>query len=320
MCLPSTFQYSADSFLHKPFQHTANKLAPVRLKIWFPGSPAAQQIGHISCLFFMKTLYCFLATALFLASCNAPRYVYSPSVTNTAMASGAGDTHLDLYASNSGNGVGLNLAGNYAIGKNFGIGGQYYYTGDQSSGSDDFIGGTPPQVDISYNRQMAAVQAFFFLPLGKSENIFAELAAGYGSGRYELRDVQRFSSGTVQTYAHDAKATHAMAHAAFYGVLGNDRNIKLGASMRFNSVRYRDISTNYSPVQLASYRLDSLSFRAINFLEPALTFRYMFTEIPLQVTAQAGVSARLNRPVVDFRNQHFSLGVGYAFARKRVKK
>lgn len=270
----------------------------------------------------MKILYSLLVPALFLASCNAPRYMYSPSVTNTAMASGAGDTHLDAYASLSGNGAGLNIAGNYAIGKRFGIGAQFYNTGDQSSGNDVFIpGGIQPEVNISYTRQMALAQAFFYLPIEKSETVFAEFAAGYGTGTYKLTDVQRSSSGlTVQTYTHNAKAGHTTAHAAMYGLLGSQRNIKLGLSVRFNSVRYRDVTTSYSQSQLINYDLDSLTYHAINFLEPALTFRYLFTTLPLEVSAQVGLSSRLNKPLIAYRNQHFSLGIGYAFMRKRAKK
>lgn len=268
----------------------------------------------------MKTLSCLIACALLLASCNAPRYVYSPSATNTAMASGAGDGHVDFYGSASGNGVGVNAVGNFAISKFFGIGGQFYYTGDRTDGSDDYIGGLPPQIDITYKRQMALVQAYFYMPFNKSETIFGELAAGYGTGKYDLKDIQRISSSPPQTYTHNAKANHTVAHIALYGVAGHERNIRVGGSLRFNSVRYHDISTNYSATQLGAYRLDSLTFGAINFLEPALTFRYAFGSVPsLEVNAQVGLSAKLNGPSIDFRNQHFSLGVGYVFGRKKSK-
>lgn len=270
----------------------------------------------------MKTLSCLIAGALLLASCSAPRYMYSPSVTNTAMSSGTGDGGLDAYASNSGNNIGLNLAGTYAISRHLGIGAQFYTTKDESSGNDVYlIGGIQPQVNINYNRQLALAHAYFYAPLEKTQTLYAEIAAGYGTGTYKLTDVQQTPSGTsTQTYTHSSKANHTVGHLALYGVLGDQRNIRVGASLRFNSVRYHDISTTYTPTQLANYELDSLSYHAINFLEPSLTFRYIFTEIPLQITAQVGLSSRLNEPRIDYRSQNFSLGVGYNFMRKRAGK
>lgn len=281
---------------------------------------AAQQNPGFACLLGMKIRNCLAACALLLASCNAPRYVYSPSATNTAMSAGAGDGAVSAYGSVSGNGVGINLMGNYALSKFFGVGAQFYYTGDKTDGSDGYIGGTPPQIDINYTRQMALVQAYFYMPFNKSETLFGELSAGYGTGRYDLKDVQRPSSSPPQTYTHNAKAGHTAVHGALYGVMGKERNIRLGGSLRFNSVRYHDISTSYNPTQLSAYHLDSLTYKNINFLEPALTFRYIVGAVPnLEINAQVGLSAKLGGPLIDYRNQHFSLGVGYAFGRKRTK-
>lgn len=288
-----------------------------------------QRHAFSACLVRMKIANCIAFFILLLCSCSVRHFVYSPSATNTAMSSEAGDGHVDAYASVSGGGLGVNVMGNYAIGKFFGIGAQYYYTGDENSGQDTYIGPQPAtHSNLNYTRRLALAHAYFYMPFNNSKTFYGELSVGYGAGKYYMKDRQSTNQtspppptpASPQTFEHTIKAGHTTAHAALYGIAGKQRNIKLGGAMRFSNIKFRDRNTTYSQSQLASYSLDSLTLKATNFLDPSLSFRYIFPSTPnLEITAQAGIAIRLNGPYFSYRSNHFSLGVGYAFGRKKEK-
>ncbi|MBL7727504.1 MAG: hypothetical protein JNM68_07465 [Dinghuibacter sp.] len=265
---------------------------------------------------------CYLFTVIFfLYSCNAPRYVYSPSLTHSPMFTHAGEGNaVATVSSNSvGNGVGINLAAGYSPVKHVGAGVQYYSTNDNNKGYDDGIGGRPPQISLRYNRSMAQAQVFFYTPMGEQEKVFAELGLGGGAGKYKINDTQTDTlNGTVRNFYLRAGARHLTMHGAVYGLLDKKGLSRAGVSLRVNNVRFNNINTTYTAAQLNAYRLDSLTFQSITFLEPALTAQFGFPSLPgLIVFAQAGLSFKMNGPLFDNRNSHISIGAGYRLGRKK---
>lgn len=270
----------------------------------------------------MKPFYLLLLAVIFLYSCNAPRYVYSPSLTNTPMFSGEGEGNaLATVSSNGlGNGAGVNLAANYSPVKHIGAGVQYYSTSDNNRGYDDGIGGRPPQIELNYKRSMAQAQLFFYTSMGESKKIFAELGLGAGTGKYNINDRQTDTvTGTVKLFFHNAKARHLTINGTIYGIFGKTGASRVALSLRMNNVKFRDVTTSYSNTQLRAYWLDSLAISpSINFLEPALSFNIGFPSLPgFEIIAQTGLSFKMNGPLFKNRNSHFSIGAGYRLGRKR---
>jgi hypothetical protein len=269
----------------------------------------------------MKPICCIVLSCIFLASCNAPRYVYSPSDTNTPMFSGGGEANAvaGISSNGLGNGAGINLAANYSPVNHAGLGIQYYNTSDNNKGADIQVRGVVHNASLKYKRQMMQAQAFAYTHLGETGNFFAEMGFGYGSGRYRINDTQSDSGGTNQVnYFHQAKAKHATIHAAFYSVWGKKAPTRMGVSLRLNNVKFHDVNTSYDRFQLASYRLDSLTFAPISFLEPVFSFNIGMRDIPgFEITGQMGFSAKMNGPQIDHRGLHFSFGFGYRLNSKR---
>ena len=262
-----------------------------------------------------------MAFAIVITSCNAPRYVYSPSATNTAMFSGAGEGNVSAQVSSSATvkGAGVNLAAAYSPVNHVGIGAQFYSTNDKNQGADGLIGGTPRVIALTYKRSMAQGQVFFYTPFGENQNFFGEIGLGYGSGKYRMNDTQTDTVTDTRTvYFHDAKARHATAHATVYGVFGKEAPSRVGLSVRLNNVKFHNINTSYSPSLLREYFLDSLTYQSVSFLAPTISFAIGIKSIPgFEITGQAGLSAKLNGPAFENRNSHFSIGFGYRLGKQK---
>ena len=255
-----------------------------------------------------------------LASCNTPRYVYSPSAHNVPVLTKKGDSKIGaVYSTNavgnqSQNGKeidnrsrGFDLHGAVAITNNFAIQASHAYRWEKTEGG-------PDSVTIKYKRNLTEIGLGYYLPMNDKQNTFFQIFAGAGLGRFSFTDVDK-----VAANYHQANITKVYLQPAI--LFKSKGSFTTSVALRFSGISYSKIKTSYSASQLKDYHLDDLSGRTKWFFEPATVSSFGFKNVPgLRFEVQAGLSFLMAQNYVDYRKFNFSIGtwvdVGKLFTKK----
>ena len=255
-----------------------------------------------------------------LASCNTPRYVYSPSAHNVPVLTKKGDSKIGaVYSTNavgnqSQNGKeidnrsrGFDLHGAVAITNNFAIQASHAYRWEKTEGG-------PDSVTIKYKRNLTEIGLGYYLPMNDKQNTFFQVFAGAGLGRFSFTDVDK-----IAVNYHQANITKVYLQPAI--LFKSKGSFTTSVALRFSGISYSKIKTSYSASQLKDYHLDDLSGRTKWFFEPATVSSFGFKNVPgLRVEVQAGLSFLMAQNYVDYRKFNFSIGtwldVGKLFTKK----
>ncbi|MBL7702397.1 MAG: hypothetical protein JNM14_09110 [Ferruginibacter sp.] len=249
-----------------------------------------------------------ICLVVFAASCNTPRHIYSPSAHNVPVLTKKGDSKIGaLYSTNAvgqetRDGVeidnrsrGYDLQGAVAITDHFAIQAAHAYRWEKTEGG-------PDSTNLKYKRNLTELGLGYYLPVNDNKSVFFQVFAGAGLGRFSFTDVDKTGS-----YYHQANVTKIYLQPAV--LFKSKGSFTTSVSMRFSSINYSKVKTNYSPVQLEDYHLENLSGRAKWFFEPATVSSFGFKGLPgLRFEVQGGLSFLMARNYVDYRKVNFSIG------------
>ena len=96
------------------------------------------------------------------------------------------------------------------------------------------------------------------------------------------------------------------------------KNFFTALSSRFTEVIFSHIRTNYTPVELDNYILDSISVSPVFFWEPAVSYTFGFKKFPVKFQIQGSLTILLNHRFIEHRDGNIGVGVVYNFL-KAVK-
>jgi hypothetical protein len=252
--------------------------------------------------------FIFACITIIAASCNTPRYIYSPSAHNVPVLTKKGDSKIGgAYSTNAvgqekKDGVeidnrsrGYDLQGAVAITNNFAIQAAHAYRWEKTEGG-------PDSTNLKYKRNLTELGLGYYLPINDKGNTFFQVFAGAGLGRFSFTDVDKTGS-----YYHQANITKIYLQPAI--LFKSKGSFTTSVSVRFSGINYSKVKTNYSASQLNDYHLEDLNGRAKWFFEPATVNSFGFKGLPgLRFEVQGGLSFLMARNYVDYRKFNFSVG------------
>jgi len=248
---------------------------------------------------------CFIMAA---ASCETPRYIYSPSAQNVPVLTKKGDSKLGaVYSTNFAGEVvrdertidnrsrGFDLQGAVALSDNWAIQASHFYRWEKSTGG-------PDSLTLKYQRNLTEIGVGYYMPINTKKNVFFQFFAGAGLGKFSFSDKDRFGYNS-----HEANITKIyLQPAILFRSKGSFTN---SVSLRGSIINYRNIKTTYNASQLEDYKLSNLNSRSKLFIEPAYTGSFGFKNVPgLRFEFQAGLSFLMAQTFVDYRVFNFSAG------------
>ena len=263
----------------------------------------------------------FVSIIIFAASCNTPRYIYAPSAHNAPVLTKKGDSKLGAVYSTNYTGQeqrdgetidnrsrGYDLHGAVAITDNFAVQASHFYRWEKSSGG-------PDSITVEYKRNLTEIGLGYYLPVNANKNVFFQIFAGAGLGKFSFTDTDRSANNF-----HQANITKLYLQPAI--LFRSKGSFTTSIALRVSSINYSRIKTSYSPGRLSDHNLDDLTNRAKIFFEPASVSSFGFKNIPgLRFEFQGGLSFLMARNYIDYRIFNFSIGtwvdVGALFGKKK---
>jgi hypothetical protein len=250
----------------------------------------------------------FICLTIMAASCNTPRYIYSPAAHNVPVLTQKGDSKIGaVYSTNAvgqekKDGVeidnrsrGYDLQGAVAITNNFAIQASHAYRWEKTEGG-------PDSLTLEYKRNLTEIGLGYYLPVNDKKNTFFQVFAGAGLGRFSFTDNDKTGN-----YFHQANITKVYLQPAI--LFKSKGSFTTSVAVRFSGISYSKIKTNYAANQLNDYYLDNLTGRTKWFLEPATVSSFGFKNVPgLRFEVQGGLSFLMARNYVDYRKFNFSIG------------
>lgn len=228
-----------------------------------------------------------------------------------------GDSKLALHYASNGGGNGLNRAFEaarsngadfqtaYAFHKRWAIQSSYFIRNERNGGeyrvSDSAV--------IRYKRRLFDVGIGYFAPLDRYGNLFFQLFAGVGKGKFSFTDNGREDPNSpLYSRFHKADVTKYYVQPAFQ--IQFKKLIAVSLSSRFSITNFENIKTDYTDVELENYSLKNISNGAVVFWEPGFVNSFGFKNLPgFQIEYQIGASLLVSRRFVDTRTFNFSIGV-----------
>lgn len=256
-----------------------------------------------------------------LASCETPRYAYSPTAHNVPVFTKQGDTKLSgsyssnldfnddqsQYNRNRANGFDVQAA--VAVTDHFAVQGSYYNRRERNYdyGSYPF-----DSVTINANREMYEVGVGYYKPFGSKQRGIFSIYGGVGFGKMNLKE-QGTDHDLMQPYSRymDARLLKYYLEPAMTFRAGEVFNISLAT--RFSGLRFRNIQTNYSLQEKQNFNLDSLNRYTWYMVEPCVINSFGFKKLPgMRIEYQFGFSILLSEfDSFNYRPFNFSLGLKF---------
>lgn len=254
------------------------------------------------------------------ASCNTPRYIYSPSAHNVPILTKKGDSKIGALYSTNINGEetrdgystdnrsrGIDAQGAVAITDNWAIQASHFYRWEKSEGG-------PDSMLVKYQRNLTELGIGYYMPVNSNKTVFFQFFVGGGIGKFSFSD--RDKSGYN---FHEANVSKVYLQPGI--IFRSKGSFTNSISLRGSIINYRDIKTSYDAIRLEDYYLDKLNNRGKVFIEPAYTASFGFKNVPgLRFEFQAGLSLIAARKYVDYRFANFSAGtwldIGQLFNKK----
>lgn len=262
----------------------------------------------------------FICIIVIATSCKTPRYAYSPSATNVPVLTKKGDSKIGAFYSTNAAGnqgqdggsidkrsQGFDVQGAVAITDYFAIQASHANRWESTENTTD-------SVTIKYKRNLTEIGLGYYLPLSDKKDIFFQVFAGAGLGRFSFTDVDK-----VAANYHQANITKIYLQPAM--LFKSKGSFTTSVALRLSGISYSKIKTSYSASQLKDYNLDNLSSRTKWFFEPATVSSFGFKNVPgLRIEVQAGLSLLMSGNNFDYRKFNFSIGswvdVGKLFNKK----
>ncbi|MEO6490654.1 MAG: hypothetical protein ABIO04_11995 [Ferruginibacter sp.] len=255
---------------------------------------------------------------IFFASCDTPRYAYSPSAHNVPVLTKQGDskvaanysTNADIQESNNqysrNRSNGYDLQGAVAVTDHIAVQASYFSRKETSYGNSNFNSDSSV---VRYKRNMIDFGAGYFTSINKKDKIFFQVFAGAGFGKLKFTDAGRDFNNILYSRFYNSDLIKYYIEPAI--IFRNSETFAASLSTRLSVINFKKVSTNYTLDEKRNFRLDSLNRYAIAFFEPAFVNSYGFKGLPgLRIEYQLGLSLALVRDdFINYRPFNFSVGL-----------
>ncbi len=262
-------------------------------------------------------LFFLVVVIVFFASCDTPRYAYSPNAHNVPLLAKQGDskvsanysTNADVQESdnnyNRNRSNGYDLQGAIAVTNNIAIQGSYFSRREKSYGNSY----NADTSTVRYKRSMYEFGAGYFTSIHKKQKVFFQVFAGVGFGKLGITDIGSDFNGTPFNRFYNSDIRKYYLEPAI--IFRNKEVFAASLSTRFSVIDFKNVRTDYSLEEKQNYHLDSLNRFATVFFEPAFVNSYGFNKLPgLRIEYQLGLSLALDPDaIMDYRPFNFSLGL-----------
>ncbi len=269
-----------------------------------------QQLRLIASVFLMSMLF---------SSCTLFRFAYSPTIQNIPAFKEKNESRINASVASTAVGTenSYALQAAYAVTDHFAL--TAAWNGSLRS-QDELTTSTNSSTNteiVKYNRRSAEFGAGVFYPLTKDKKVFFEFYGGYGFGSNDISDNMATNSGPTGFHNSKTNRFYFQPSFSFHPV----SNFTITPVLRFTSIGYSNISTNYDNNELQSYQLLDIQQKRLFFIEPALITSLGFDSAPwFRIQAQMNVSLLSGSSNTYYRNNYFSVGFQFdpvkAFAKK----
>lgn len=271
----------------------------------------------------MKSSIILFFVSFSLYSCYSPRYVYSPSTQNIPLLHKKNDLEfagfysgsINAFAEKRNNSYGFDINAAWAISNHFAAILNESFGWEKNGDNDSFF---PSDSSIlSYKRNFTEIGAGYFINARHNEKMQFQLFGGIAFGSSDIND-DYFSNNVWMSKYHNSNITKIFIQPAIiYNPL---KNFSGALASRITEVIFTHIHTNYTPVELDNYILDSLIVSPVFFWEPAVSYTFGFKKLPVKLRIQGSISILLNHRFVEHRTGNLSLGIIADIAKKKIKR
>lgn len=271
----------------------------------------------------IKVAIFLVSISLCMASCYAPRYVYSPSTQDIPLLHKKNDLELSGFYAGAVNALkekgnivsGLDLHGSWAVSNHFAVMLNESFRWEKNGGNDSFFPNDSSL--LKYKRNFTEFGAGYFTPVAYNEKMQFQLFGGFALGSSDISD--EYISNTFHTNKyHNSNVTKIFIQPAI--IYNLSKNFSGALTSRFTEVVFTHIHTNYTPQELDNYILDSLTVSPVFFWEPAASYTFGFKKLPLKLRIQGSISILLNHRFVEHRAGNAAIGIIADFAKKRIRR
>lgn len=274
----------------------------------------------------MKKLISFNAVVLlyvsfFFQSCTLFRFAYSPTIQNVPAFTKKNESRITTtiagpLTSTESN---FSIQGAYALTNHFALTtGMYGTAKSQDELTHTDANGVTRKEIIKYKRNSFDFGMGIFYPISQDKKVFIEAYAGYGFGINKITDMTNTS--TTNFHNSNTSRFYLQPVLSFHP----SQNFVFSTSLRYTSIGYDKIKTSYTQSDLASYYLETIATKRLEFLEPVLVLCGGLKKTPwILLQGQINFSLLMNENKVHYRNNYFSIGLQFdpvkAFKRKKIK-
>ena len=269
-----------------------------------------------------QILFAVISIMLF-ASCDTPRYAYSPNAHNMPLLakqfdskiSASYSTNADITSNSSNNSNkysrnrsnGYDLQGAVAVTNHIGVQGNYFSRTERTNGNA-YNGDSSV---VRYKRSLAEFGAGYFTSINKRNKIFFQVFAGIGFGKLSLTDASRDNNGIQYNRFYKSDIRKYYIEPAI--IFRSKEVFAASISTRISIIDFKNVNTDYTQDEKMSYKLDSLNRYSTVFFEPAFVNSFGFNKLPgFRIEYQLGFSVPIDlnsQPILDYRPFNFSLGL-----------
>jgi hypothetical protein len=245
--------------------------------------------------------------------------MYSPASQNVPVLVNKGDSKLSAAISTNlskkhvtnntlgeSKNRGFDLQAAYALSNHFALAANYFNRNESNNGNKD-VGRRDSSV-INYERKLIELAAGYFTVLDADQLVMFQVFGGVGKGRFSFTDIGQDANSIHYNRYHVAGVKKYYFQPAL--ILRSRGNFAASFSSRFSFIKFGNIKTDYTPIELSNYKLDSLTYGTRNFWEPAFTNTFGFKQLPgIQFEYQLGTAILLNHRYIDHRAFNFSFAI-----------
>ena len=247
--------------------------------------------------------------SMLLSSCTLFRFAYSPTVQQIPAFKEKGESRITAIAASTlvGTENSYSLQGAYAVSDHFALTAAWNGSLRSQDELTTSSGNNTSTEIVKYNRSSAEFGAGIFYPISKDKQVFFELYGGYGFGKNNIDDNVATNSGP--NGFHHSKTHKFYFQPSFSFHPGN--NFTITPALRFTSIGYTDINTNYDNNELETYQLLEIARKRLFFVEPALMTSFGFDGAPwfrIQAQMNASLLTGNTSTHTNYRSNYFSVG------------
>jgi hypothetical protein len=268
----------------------------------------------------MRYLFILLSVAIVLTSCETAEFIqHTPTLANTGQHTGKDQLHGKiLYStgsstSNSNDNTsgsspyesvdGIQAQGSYSFASKFAFHSSYMHSsekgGSENAGQKSIV--------YNYKRNITEAGLAFFDNIDKDNSFFVELAAGTGFGKFNATEVNSALVPGGRFYNHNVFKLYfqpSLYHAS--------RNLGFTTGLKFSSISFSNINTNYTPGERESRSITTGSSLRATTVDFFVKTEVYLNQLPwLGLNAQFLYSSDLDKKF-NYNQNDWNGGIGFS--------